>query len=106
MEAHYFSIIKIGKYINNQYVSQWTMFDDYKNICIFKNWEGVLNFLLAYQSMPTLLTYESVNDQNFELKDEELDQKQYELLHTKSEYYQEYFDEKDLLAKNYFYEKE
>jgi hypothetical protein len=49
------------------------MFDDDKNITVFENWEGVINFLLTYSNMPTLLTYESVNESNYEMKDEELD---------------------------------
>ena len=72
MAAHYYSIIKLSKYANHRCKPQCTMFDDEKPITTFNDWEGVLNFLLTYQNMPTLLTYEAVGEANYEMKDEEL----------------------------------
>ena len=50
------------------------MFDDDKPITIFENWENILNFLLSCKNMPTLLVYEQVNENNYEMRDDAIKQ--------------------------------
>ena len=72
--AHYFSIIKLQQFVNYRAKLQWTLFDDDKPITIFENWENILNFLLSCKSMPTLLVYEQVNENNYEMRDDAIKQ--------------------------------
>lgn len=66
--AHYLSFIKSD--LNGKVI--WKLFDDEKPILVYQSWEAVLNNILEYGNLPTLLIYEKKSDLNKHLAEKEL----------------------------------
>jgi len=66
--AHYLSFIKSE--LNKKVI--WKLFDDDKPILVYQSWEAVINNVLQYGNLPTLLIYERKTDKNKHLTEKEL----------------------------------
>ena len=53
--AHYFTFIRHQSEVQKP---EWLLFDDDKPIQAFSSWEAVLNNILQFGNLPTLLLYE------------------------------------------------
>lgn len=43
---------------------EWKLFDDDRPILCYQSWEAVLNYILQYGNLPTLIIYEKVSKKN------------------------------------------
>ena len=61
--AHYMTFIKV-KEPGSQSIPTWKLYDDYKPIHIYTHWKEILEKILEYGTLPTVLIYEKVTSQN------------------------------------------
>jgi hypothetical protein len=63
--AHYMTYIKV-KDEGTQSIPVWKLFDDYKPIQIYPEWKEIMEQILEYGTLPTMLIYERVTQQNID----------------------------------------
>ena len=71
----------------------WKLFDDDKPILVYHSWEAVINNILQYGNLPTLLIYERKSDSNKHLSEKELSASQVRNLKTRAQELQSTVDE-------------
>ena len=61
--AHYITYIKDRSHPdkNNETFPIWKLYDDYKPIDMFYCWKDIIEKILDYGTLPTVLIYEKVN---------------------------------------------
>lgn len=63
--AHYMTYIKIREDAPNS-IPVWKLYDDYKPIQIYTQWKEIMEKILEYGTLPTVLIYEKLSQQNKE----------------------------------------
>lgn len=61
--AHYMTYIKV-KEDGPQSIPIWKLYDDYKHVQIYSSWREILEKILEFGTLPTVLIYEKVTIQN------------------------------------------
>ena len=68
--AHYLTFIKEYDQVKRR--AEWLLYDDDKDIQAFESWQDVLDNMVQYGNLPTLLFYEKINKNNEPLRTAEL----------------------------------
>ena len=67
-KTHEKVVFQISKcYSKRRLKIEWKLFDDDKSILCYKNWAAVLNYILQFGNLPTLIIYEKVSLNNVHL---------------------------------------
>ena len=62
--AHYMTYIKTRNVNEGETTPYWQLFDDNKPIQLFSSWGDILEKILEFGTLPTVLIYERANDEN------------------------------------------
>jgi hypothetical protein len=57
--AHYMTYIKVKEQVADS-IPVWKLYDDYKPIQIYASWREIMEKILEYGTLPTVLIYEKV----------------------------------------------
>lgn len=61
--AHYMTYIKV-KEQGKDAIPVWKLYDDYKPVTIYSQWREIMEKILEFGTLPTVLIYEKVNSFN------------------------------------------
>lgn len=61
--AHYMTYIKV-KEQEKDAIPVWKLYDDYKPVKIYSQWREIMEKILEYGTLPTVLIYEKINPLN------------------------------------------
>lgn len=64
--AHYITYIKGRSHPDkyNETFPIWKLYDDYKPVDMYMSWKDIIEKILDFGNLPTVLIYEKVNEQN------------------------------------------
>lgn len=68
--AHYMTYVKV-KEEGEQAIPVWKLYDDHKPIQIYTQWKEIMEKILEYGTLPTVLIYEKVtqHNQDYDMQD-------------------------------------
>ena len=100
--AHYMTYIKTLVPITNkqgqiEYRQVWNLYDDYKPVKEQGSWANIVDKMIEYGTLPTVLLYEQANliNQNIDIYDR-LSSSQIKFLNAKAEQLQQFMDQFDV----------